>query len=119
MAIIASDILTISSVSDGDDGAGIASMTVEYQAGSSGTEKPTGEWSTDVPKINTSTPYIWTRVTYTYTDGREPLEVYSVGSTPEGIEIGGRNLIRNSKTLDFSDYYFDENYNIALIGNAS
>lgn len=100
MAIIASDILTISSVSDGDDGAGIASTKVEYQAGSSGTSAPTGTWSTSIPATSASAPYLWTRVTYTYTDGSTPKVVYSVGSTPEGIVVGGRNLVRNSDVLD-------------------
>lgn len=84
MAIKASNSITIADVSDGIDGTGIETSTVTYQAGSSGTEKPTGEWSDTIPETSASAPYLWTKVTYTYTDGRDPLEVYSVGSTPEG-----------------------------------
>lgn len=101
MAIKASASVTIADVSDGLDGTGIVSAVVEYQAGSSGTTAPTGTWSTNTPSTSASSPYLWTRVTYTYTDGREPQVVYSVGSTPEGIEVGGRNLLlrSNYKTL--------------------
>ena len=101
MAIKASASVTIADVSDGLDGTGIVSAVVEYQAGSSGTTAPTGTWSTSTPSTSASSPYLWTRVTYTYTDGREPQVVYSVGSTPEGIEVGGRNLLlrSNYKTL--------------------
>ena len=101
MAIKASASVTIADVSDGLDGTGIASAVVEYQAGSSGTTAPTGTWSTSTPSTSASSPYLWTRVTYTYTDGRDPQIVYSVGSTPEGIEVGGRNLLlrSNYKTL--------------------
>ena len=93
MGIKASASVTIADISDGTAGTGIASTVVEYQAGSSGTTAPTGTWSTTVPATSASAPYLWTRVTYTYTDGSTPKVVYSVGSTPEGIEIGGRNLL--------------------------
>lgn len=84
MGIKASASVTIADISDGTDGTGIASTVVEYQAGSSGTTAPTGTWSTTVPATSASAPYLWTRVTYTYTDGSTPKVVYSVGSTPEG-----------------------------------
>lgn len=100
MSIKASTSVTIADISDGTDGTGIKSTVVEYQAGSSGTTAPTGPWSTTVPATSASAPYLWTRVTYTYTDGSTPKVVYSVGSTPEGIEIGGRNLLKDTKTFN-------------------
>ena len=100
MSAKATSSITIADISDGTDGTGIASTTVTYQAGSSGTTKPTGTWSTSIPSTSASAPYLWTKVTYTYTDGRTPLDVYSVGSTPEGIEVGGKNLYLGTK--DFS-----------------
>ena len=99
MGIKASASVTIADISDGTDGTGIASTVVEYHAGSSGTTAPTGTWSTTVPATSASAPYLWTRVTYTYTDGSTPKVVYSVGSTPEGIEIGGRNLIQTNRIV--------------------
>ena len=79
----------------GDDGNGVASTVVEYQTSASGTVKPTGNWLIAVPKTTAEKPYLWTRTTITYTNG-EKSYVYSVGSTPEGIVVGGRNFILNS-----------------------
>lgn len=84
MGIKASASVTVAQVTDGTDGNGIKSTVVEYQAGSSGTKAPTGSWSTSIPATTASAPYLWTKVTYTYTDGSDPKVVYSVGSTPEG-----------------------------------
>lgn len=84
MGIKASASVTVAQVTDGTDGNGIAGTTIEYQAGSSGTTAPTGSWSTSIPATTASAPYLWTKVTYTYTDGSDPKIVYSVGSTPEG-----------------------------------
>ena len=83
----------------GDDGNGVASTVVEYQTSASGTVKPTGNWLIAVPKTTAEKPYLWTRTTITYTNG-EKSYVYSVGSTPEGIVIGGRNLFLNSGDLE-------------------
>ena len=120
MAIKARNSVTVADVSDGTDGTGISSTTVEYQAGSSGTSKPTGTWSTTIPATSASAPYLWTRVTYRYSDGRSPLEVFSVGATPESIEIGGRNLVRNSGTfkdwIPEGDATFSDN--ICTLGNS-
>lgn len=84
LGIKASASVTVAQVTDGTDGNGIKSTVVEYQAGSSGTKAPTGSWSTSIPATTASAPYLWTKVTYTYTDGSDPKVVYSVGSTPEG-----------------------------------
>ena len=84
MGIKASASVTVAQVTDGTDGNGIKSTVVEYQAGASGTTAPTGSWSTSIPATTASAPYLWTKVTYTYTDGSAPKVVYSVGSTPEG-----------------------------------
>lgn len=79
------------------DGRGVASTTVEYQASTSGTTVPTGTWSSTPPKTTADKPYLWTRTVITYTDNAQSTS-YSVGSTPEGIVVGGRNLILNSDT---------------------
>lgn len=82
----------------GDTGAtgnGIASTAVVYQAGSSGTTAPTGTWSTSVPFTSAAAPYLWTRITIKYTNGTVT-NSYSVGSTPEGISVGGRNLAEST-----------------------
>ena len=81
----------------GATGRGIKSSAVTYQASASGTTVPTGTWYTSVPKTTAEAQYLWTRTIYTYTDGTEST-AYSVGSTPEGIVVGGRNLIIGSDT---------------------
>ena len=84
------------------DGRGVASTTVEYQASTSGTTVPTGAWSSTPPKTTADKPYLWTRTVITYSDNTQSTS-YSVGSTPEGIQVGGRNLAK--KTSDeWSDW---------------
>ena len=84
----------------GENGLGIASSSVGYQAWSNGTSIPSGDWSTSVPKATADKPYIWSRTTITYTDGSKKYS-YAVGATPEGITVGGRNLLLGSKDLDY------------------
>ena len=84
----------------GENGLGIASSSVGYQAWSNGTSIPSGDWSPSVPKATADKPYIWSRTTITYTDGSKKYS-YAVGATPEGITVGGRNLLLGSKNLDY------------------
>lgn len=80
---------------DGTDGKGIKSTAITYQAWSSGTTTPTGTWSTSVPSTTADRPYLWTKTVITYTDNTTSTS-YSVGSTPEGIVVGSRNLLLNT-----------------------
>ena len=82
--------------STGSAGKGIKSTSITYQAGSSGTTAPTGTWASSPPKTTAAAPYMWTKTVITYTDNTTSTS-YSVGSTPEGIQVGGRNLILNGK----------------------
>lgn len=79
----------------GEPGNGVVSTEITYQAHSSPTEKPTGEWTADIPPTNALKPYLWTRMIFTYVD-ETTTESYSVSSTLDGVNIGGRNLIKNS-----------------------
>ena len=76
----------------GNDGKGIKSTSVTYQIWSNGTSTPTGTWSSTPPKTTADKPYLWTRTVITYSDNTQSTS-YSVGSTPEGIQVGGRNLL--------------------------
>lgn len=80
---------------NGDTGNGIKSTSITYQAHSSQTSVPTGTWLTQdaMPTLSADKPYLWTRVIYTYTDGTSSSPVYTVGSTLDGIQIGGTQLI--------------------------
>ena len=80
----------------GNDGKGIKSTSVTYQIWSDGTTTPTGTWSSTPPKTTADKPYLWTKTVITYTDNAQSTS-YSVGSTPEGIVVGGRNLIKYGK----------------------
>lgn len=44
--------------------------SVEYQVGSSGTVKPTGSWSIDIPDVPDG-KYMWSRTSVTYSDGKQ------------------------------------------------
>lgn len=83
----------------GTDGVGIKSTSVKYQAGASQTTAPTGVWLDAVPKLSAATPYLWTKTVITYTNGTSSTS-YSVSSTLDGVEIGGRNLVRYTNQGD-------------------
>ena len=93
---------------NGDTGKGIDTTTVTYQASSSGTTVPTGNWSSTVPELTTAKPYLWTRTVITYTD-KTTSTSYSVSSTLESVEVGGRNLIPHSvnaqSSADWSNWF--------------
>lgn len=81
--------------SPGENGNGISSTSVTFQASSSQTTAPTGAWTSTVPVLTAAKPYLWTRTIWTYDDGTSTTS-YTVGSTLEGVVIGGRNLIMKS-----------------------
>ena len=87
----------------GEDGNGIKSTSVTYQAGSSQTTAPTGTWSSAVPTLTTAKPYLWTRTIITYDDNTTSTS-YSVSSTLESFEVGGRNLLRNTSYTGTGGY---------------
>ena len=101
----------------GAAGRGIKSSSVTYQVGSSQTTVPTGSWTASVPKLSSTTPYLWTRTILTYTDNTTST-AYSVGTTLDGVNVGGRNLLRGTdyeintyttKTTD--DVYWGSGFN--------
>lgn len=54
----------------------VKSTSVTYQVGTSGTTKPTGTWSTDIPSVSNG-QYLWTKTVVTYSDGKSTTS-YSV-----------------------------------------
>lgn len=94
---------------NGSAGRGIKSTAITYQAGSSGTTAPTGTWQTTVPATSASSPYLWTRTIITYTDDTTSTS-YAVGSTLEGVSVGGRNLAR-ATSADYTTPYTNFNGN--------
>ena len=87
----------------GATGNGVKSTAVTYQASASATSAPTGTWSDSPVTTSPSLPYMWTRTIITYTDNTTSTS-YSVGCTPEGVSIGGRNYaLKTSK--EWSEYW--------------
>lgn len=60
--------------------------SIEYQIGSSGTVKPTGSWSADIPDVPAG-KYLWTRTSVTYSDGATT-ETYTVSYRSEDGKNG-------------------------------
>lgn len=78
--------------STGATGNGIKSTVTTYQASASGTTTPADTWSSTPPSTSADKPYLWTKVVVTYTDYTTST-FYSIGSTIEGVSVGGRNLV--------------------------
>ncbi len=51
-------------------GVSVDVSSIEYQVGNSGTVKPTGSWSIDIPDVPDG-KYLWTRTSVTYSDGKQ------------------------------------------------
>ena len=118
MTVKANATITLIRVNDGTNGQngtngrGVKSTEVTYQIWKDGTSTPNGTWQTTVPDTTADNPYLWTRIVITYTDNTKSTS-YSVGSTPEGIVVGGRNLLRNTAFKNFKNsknIYVDNNY---------
>ncbi len=85
----------------GGTGNGIKSTVVSYQLSTSGTDVPTGTWSSS-PLAPTTTQYLWTRTVITYTDSTASTS-YSVGGTvgPKGdTGAAGADAITMAITTD-------------------
>lgn len=82
----------------GDPGtpATVTSTETVYQAGTSGTEAPTGTWSAAVPTVPQG-QYLWTRVTTQFNTG-EPVIYYSVSRF--GVDGSGSVASVNGKDPD-------------------
>jgi phage minor structural protein len=89
---------------NGSNGRGVKSTEVTYQIWYNGTSTPNGTWVTTVPDTTADKPYLWTRTVITYTDDTKSTS-YSVGSTLKGVNVGGRNLLLNSRIPKDGTYY--------------
>lgn len=72
----------------GKDGVGISNTVIEYVGSTSGTTKPTSGWSTTIPTVPAG-QYLWTRTTWTYTDGTSEVG-YSVAKMGAKGDKGDR-----------------------------
>lgn len=99
----------------GVKGNGIKSTDITYQAWTNGTSIPSGTWTSAPPDTSAENPYLWTKTVITYTDGNTSTS-YSVGSTINGVDVGGKNLFINSKLTNPGNNNF-MNYEIGHINN--
>ena len=72
---------------NGTDGKGIKATEITYQASTSGTSVPTGNWTTTIPTVAAGS-YLWTRTVVTYTDDSTSTS-YSVGKMGSTGPTGG------------------------------
>ena len=93
----------------GPTGKGVKSTAVTYQASASATSAPTGTWSSSPVATSASLPYMWTRTVITYTDNATSTS-YSVGCTPEGVSVGGRNLYTGTRDFSGTKWYYRDSY---------
>lgn len=82
--------------STGAAGKGIKSTVITYAKSSSNTTEPSSGWQGSVPATDSTNKYLWTRTVFTYTDNTTSTS-YTVGSTLDGMSVGGRNLILNGR----------------------
>lgn len=69
---------------------------VEYQVGNSGTVKPTGSWSIDIPDVPAG-KYLWTRTSVTYSDGKKTI-TYTVSYKSTDGKNGTSVTIKSQQT---------------------
>lgn len=70
----------------GNDGKGVKSYAITYQAGTSGTTAPTGTWAPTIPSVPQG-QYLWTKMVITYTDNTSSTS-YSVSYIPSNGATG-------------------------------
>lgn len=67
------------------------------------------KWSSSPVATSASLPYMWTRTVITYTDNATSTS-YSVGCTPEGVSVGGRNLYTGTRDFSGTKWYYRDSY---------
>ena len=87
----------------GQNGNGVSSYSVTYQAGTSGTTAPTGTWTTTIPSVPQG-QYLWTKIVITYTDNTSTSS-YSVSYIPTNGQNGATGATGNGvKSIDTEFY---------------
>lgn len=83
----------------GKDGVGIKTTVIEYAISTSGTVRPTTNWSTTIPNTPAG-QYLWTRTTWTYTDNTTE-QGFTVARQGEKGLNGDGQLLFNNMFLDY------------------
>ena len=99
------DVVTITKVYDGSKGdtgspgKGIQSTVISYQASSSGTTTPSGDWAETIPSV-AANQYLWTRTVIHYTDGSSSTS-YSIGKMGAKGDTGAAGKGISSTTVTY------------------
>lgn len=72
----------------GKDGVGISETVIEYAPGNDGVTKPTAGWTAAIPTVAAG-KYLWTRTTWSYTDGTSEVG-YTVAKQGEKGDKGDK-----------------------------
>ena len=108
----------------GATGKGVSSITIEFYLSNSKTTQSGGSWTTTMPTW-TSGKYLWTRNKIVYTNPASTVYTTPICDSSweavNEIEVGGRNLLRNTnfkKQLSNKDYDVRENaYTLSIDNN--
>ena len=87
---------------DGDDGIGILSTAITYQASTSGTLPPDDGWSSSIPSVSAG-QYLWTKTQINYTDDTNSIS-YSVSK----IGADGQNGKNGTSVTILGSYDSEE-----------
>ena len=87
----------------GDDGKGIKSTSITYQASTSGTTVPSGSWGSSIPTVSAG-QFLWTKTVITYTDNTSSTS-YSVGKMGEKGATGATGATGQGVESITEEYY--------------
>ena len=88
---------------DKGDSIKVKSNVTTYAKSNSSTTKPAdNSFSSTIPATDTNNKYLWTRVVTTFSDNTQAIS-YSVSSTMDSIDVGGRNYELNTSN-EWSDW---------------
>lgn len=102
----------------GATGKGVSSITIEFYLSNSKTTQSGGSWTTTMPTW-TSGKYLWTRNKIVYTNPASTVYTTPICDSSweavNEIEVGGRNLLKESGTAITNDSYPINSYPLGSI----
>lgn len=102
----------------GATGKGVSSITIEFYLSNSKTTQSGGSWTTTMPTW-TSGKYLWTRNKIVYTNPASTVYTTPICDSSweavNEIEVGGRNLLKESGTTITNDSYPINSYPLGSI----
>lgn len=90
----------------GKDGTQITSITTTYARSDNSTATPQ-KWLDTIPAVDTTAPYLWTRIVYNYNDNTSSEPQYTITKDGEKGEPGGNAAIIVSPTAVYKGLTYD------------